>query len=110
MTTPSLTLSISRRAWTKWLAGVVTAGSLVGVLLWPSPDTATLSWPAVPRATGYRVHHGTVSRTYPDMVDVKQATTYVWTGLPSGPHYFAISAYNRAGDGPLSEELSMTIP
>ena len=45
----------------------------------------------------YQVYHGTNGTTYPDVVSVGRATSYTWTGLSSGTHYFTVSAVEFRG-------------
>ena len=67
----------------------------------PSPD---------PSVTGYIVHLGPNSRTYPIEIDVGAATSYSLSGLPPGKtHYIAVTAYDAAGrESSYSNEVSAT--
>jgi hypothetical protein len=80
----------------------------------PPPTTtssATLSWNAVTGTTvsGYKAWYGTV----PDQlqsINVGNVTSYTVNSLTVGrTYYFAVSAYNSAGESPLSNEVSKTI-
>jgi hypothetical protein len=71
----------------------------------PAVGTAALTWIAPTQNTdgsaltdlaGYRVYHGLSSTALTDVVHVT-ATSYSFTGLASGTHYFAVSAVNAAG-------------
>jgi hypothetical protein len=89
----------------------------------PSPSgTATLNWSMPTQNTdgspltnlaGYRIYHGTSATALNDVSTVTDtgATSYQYTALASGTHYFAISAYNSAGaESALSSVGSKTIP
>jgi len=80
-----------------------------------------LSWNAVPEVSGYHIYMGTeegVKSTNADKkVTLTQATygmsvtdvTYGWTGLNNGTtYYFAVSAFNEAGEGKTSMDVSAT--
>lgn len=58
-------------------------------------EQVTLTWPAVPGATGYRVYrNGTLAGTTGEL-------SYVSTGLPGGEaQTFGVSSYNAAGESP----------
>jgi len=69
--------------------------------------TLGLSWDASPGATGYRVHYGSSTGQYTSVRDVGNSTTVTIAGLPDCvPSYFAVSAYNGAGESGLSGEVS----
>lgn len=71
-------------------------------------STATLTWQAVPGATGYAVRYGTTSGSYLTRVDAGTATSLTLTGLTNNQRYFfVISAYNAAGDSLPSNERSV---
>ena len=72
----------------------------------------TVAWDANPPAenvTGYKVHYGTASRTYPTVVDVANVTTLTLELAP-GVYYLNATAYNSAGDSDFPEELVITMP
>ena len=69
----------------------------------------TLSWSAVPGATGYRVKYGTVSATYTSVKSVTTGISTDITGLTNNTtYYFAVAAYNDGDESDLSNELSAT--
>jgi hypothetical protein len=75
---------------------------------------ATLAWdpPAVSTdVTGYMIHYGTVSGTYPQAIDVGNTTSYTVSNLNEGKtYYFAATAYNRSGQRSVySNEVSKVI-
>lgn len=75
----------------------------------PATGTATLSWAAPSQNTdgsaltdlaGYWVFHGVSASDLSEKIRVSGAstTTYSFTQLAAGAHYFAVSAYNSAGE------------
>jgi hypothetical protein len=63
---------------------------------------------------GYRVYYGTASHTYIQSVgagiNAGNATTFTVTGLTTGTYYFAVTAYDAAGnESGFSVEASKTI-
>lgn len=60
-----------------------------------------------PDIAGYRVHYGTESRTYTEVVDVGNVTAAVLSGLEVGPTYHCVlTAYNTLGlESGFSREL-----
>ena len=83
-------------------------------MLCVSGDTVRLAWDANPEAdlAGYKVFKGLASRTYgTPPVTIGKVTTYTFTGLPSGTYYFAVTAYNTAGqESEYSNEVSTPVP
>jgi hypothetical protein len=77
----------------------------------PAP-TVSLAWNANPEPdiAGYKVHFGTQSGTYSDVIDVRGATATALPQMLMGTtYYLAVSAYNTAGqEGPRSAEFSVT--
>ncbi|MFL6604100.1 MAG: putative Ig domain-containing protein [Steroidobacteraceae bacterium] len=86
-----------------------------------SSDTVSLSWQA-PTANadgtalvdlkGYKVHYGSASKSYSDVIQVANPglTTYVVQNLPAGKYYFAVTAYNATGtESALSGEVSTQV-
>ena len=82
--------------------------------------SATLTWTAPTQNTdgsqltnlsGYRIYHGTSASSLTDIRSVAaNSSTYQFTSLGSGSHYFAISAYNAEGtESSLSVVGSKTI-
>lgn len=90
----------------------------------PPADTGTaaISWTAPTQNTdgsaltnlaGFKVYHGTSPSALTDVRTVAGAAalSYNFTALPSGTHYFAVSAYTVAGtEGQLSAVGSKVIP
>ncbi|MEW6102185.1 MAG: SpvB/TcaC N-terminal domain-containing protein [Candidatus Omnitrophota bacterium] len=69
----------------------------------------TLSWSNAITATGYKVKYGTVSGSYPTVINVGNVTTKQITGLTNGiTYYFVVSAYNQGGESANSNEKSAT--
>lgn len=86
-----------------------------------NPSNVTLSWvPPTENADGsvlvdlkgYKVHYGSASKDYSDTIQVTNAglTTYVVQNLAAGKYYFAVTAYNSAGqESSLSPEVSTQV-
>jgi hypothetical protein len=86
-----------------------------------SSDTVTLSWVSPTENAdgtplvdlkGFKVHYGSASQSYSDVVDVANAglTTYVVQNLPAGKYYFAVTAYNSTGqESSFSPEIETQI-
>jgi chitinase len=78
--------------------------------------TVTLRWGASTGATGYRVYYRADSSTLPlsgtgavqgsSPINVGNQTTATISGLdPAHSYYFAVTAYNSAGESPLSNRV-----
>lgn len=68
-----------------------------------------LNWSAVAGADGYKVQQGTASGVFDITLDVVNVISYTVTGLTNDTNYFfVVNAYNIAGDGSNSNELSAT--
>ena len=86
-----------------------------------NPSNVTLSWvpptenadgSALVDLKGYKVHYGSASKDYSDTIQVANAglTTYVVQNLAAGKYYFAVTAYNSAGqESSLSPEVSTQV-
>ena len=60
-----------------------------------------------PDIAGYRLHYGTASKSYTQLIDVKTTTATVSNLTEGTKYYFAVSAYNTAGaESAFSAELS----
>ncbi len=73
---------------------------------------AILSWSSNTESdlAGYRVHYGSTSGSYPNVIDVGLVTSYTVTGLSAGTYYFVLTAYNTAGiESGFSNEVSKVI-
>jgi len=78
----------------------------------PSATTATLAWNPVsdPYLGGYNVHVGTASGLYTRTISVGNVTSCTVDSLTTGTtYYFAVTAYNSAGESPPSNEVSKSI-
>ncbi|MFP4017140.1 MAG: cohesin domain-containing protein, partial [Halanaerobiales bacterium] len=71
-------------------------------------ENVTLDWSNVNNADGYIVKYGTSSGNYTEEVDVASSTAYTVSGLSNITYYFAVSAYNVAGESINSNELNAT--
>lgn len=88
----------------------------------PASGSAALSWTVPTQNTdgtaltdlaGYRVYHGTSAGALTDVVQVSGAssTTYTFTQLAAGTHYFAVASYTSGGvESSMSAVGSKTIP
>ena len=78
-----------------------------------SAQSVTLIWNANPEPdiAGYRLHYGTASQTYTQVIDVGNSTTATLSNLASGSTYFfVVIAYNTTLMGsPPSNEVSATV-
>jgi hypothetical protein len=76
------------------------------------PITLRLAWDPVNDSSvkGYKVHFGTSSRQYDTHQDVGNVTSFVSSVSGGYTWYFAVSAYNAAGDGALSQEIATPSP
>lgn len=76
--------------------------SLIAVLLWTSMAQAeTLLWNAnsEPDLAGYKVYRSTVSQTYgAPVATLGKVTSYDTGTLPVGQTFFALTAYDSAGN------------
>jgi hypothetical protein len=84
-------------------------------------SNVTLSWQAPTQNAdgttlvdlkGYKVHYGPTSKSYSDTIQVSNpgVTTYVVENLIAGKYYFAVTAYNSAGqESSLSPEVSTQV-
>jgi hypothetical protein len=80
-------------------------------LSWDAPTTRADGTPAIDIA-GFRLHYGLTSGTYAFLKTVGSQTSSVVSGLePGRTYYFAITAYDSAGnESRLSDEVALTIP
>lgn len=62
--------------------------------------TLSLSWSANPEAdlAGYKVHYSTTGYPYTSTVDVGNVTSFVLSGLPTGPYFVTVTAYDTSRD------------
>jgi hypothetical protein len=92
---------------------VVTEGNSQSnvTLSWQAP-TENADGSALVDLKGYKVHYGSASKAYSDTIQVANAglTTYVVQNLTAGKYYFAVTAYNSAGqESSLSPEVSTQV-
>ena len=82
---------------------------LVGPLSQAQASTVTLTWDSPSDASGiagYRVHYGTSSGSYSEVINVGNKTTAtVWNLTPGQAYYFVATDYNNLGleSGPSNE-------
>jgi hypothetical protein len=75
-------------------------------------STATLAWNAVTGTTisGYKIYIGEAPKLYTRTITVGSATSSIVNSLTVGrTYYFAVTAYNSAGESAPSNEASKTI-
>ena len=76
-------------------------------------SAAKLTWDAPTNVTGvagFKVYYGTSSKTYPNVDDAGNVTSYTINGLAPGTYYFATTAYDTSGnESGYSNEVSITI-
>jgi hypothetical protein len=92
---------------------VVTEGNSQGnvTLSWQAP-TQNADGSALVDLKGYKVHYGTTSRGYSETIQISNAglMTYVVDNLVAGKYYFAVTAYNSAGqESSLSSEVATQV-
>jgi hypothetical protein len=92
---------------------VVTEGNSQSnvTLSWQAP-TENADGSALVDLKGYKVHYGSASKIYSDTIQVANPglTTYVVQNLNAGKYYFAVTAYNSAGqESSLSPEVSTQV-
>ena len=96
---------------------IVPSESMLGVVDLSDVRTAEngswvmLKWDASSNALGYRLYIGTRSKSYQQVADVGLLTTSIVSHLASNmTYYFAVTAYNSAGESCPSNEVSTRIP
>jgi hypothetical protein len=83
----------------------------------PATGTATLSWTAptknadgspITGLSGYRIYYGTDPNHFTQTIKISGAasTKYVVNGLAAGTYYFAVSAYNTAGQESVKSNIA----
>ncbi len=78
-------------------------------LAWDMPTTYVDGTPLTDLA-GFKVYYGTASGVYPQVVDVRNATSFSSGALGPGTYYFAVTAYDTYGsESEFSNEISTTI-
>ena len=94
---------------------LIGVAALLVLLQGPTPGfagEATLSWDqnTEPDLAGYKIYFGTSSGVYGTPIDAGVQTTYTVTGLAISPYYFAVTAYNTAGnESAFSNEVTKTL-
>lgn len=77
----------------------------------PATSTATLRWNATTgTVSGYKIYVGEAPRLYTRTITVSNVTSSTVNNLTIGRmYYFAVTAYNSAGESSPSNEVSKTI-
>ena len=69
----------------------------------------TLSWNPSEGADGYKLYCGANSKDYAPPIDVGNVTVYILAAVESSVRFFALTAYNKFGESPMSEEAFIPI-
>jgi len=90
-------------------ASAMVAPVLFQTLTWSSPTT-NVDGTALTDLAGFKVHVGTVSRTYTSVFDAGKVNQLTVGPLPAGTYYFAVTSYDSSGnEGPYSNEVSYNL-
>ena len=74
---------------------------------------AEISWDANtdPELSGYKVHYGTVSGSYQNVIDAGKSTIIEFDGLnPGQTYYFAVTACFNSYETEYSDEVIISVP
>lgn len=79
-------------------------------LAWTVP-TQNIDGSALTNLAGYRIYHGTNANTFSEVIEVSGShnTSYVFTKLPRGTHYFAVASFNSSGTESEKSVLGSTV-
>lgn len=106
-----------RRTTGVWIAVAVLAaitGCMLDLSALPVGNgKVALMWDSNPEpdVKGYKLYYGFESGNYVGVKDVGNVTSYTLSGLQNGSEYFfALTAYNDAGESAYSDEISYTVP
>jgi hypothetical protein len=107
----TIAVRLPRRSRNLIIFSMLLAGILLSMLA--HAETVTMAWDQNTESdlAGYRLHYGTVSRSYTQSIDVGNVTQYAISELAAGrTYYFAATAYNAAGsESGYSDEVSHAI-
>ena len=110
---PPQTITIKVGTWCSYAVPVTLSLSPSPTSTTTTPTkSATLTWNAVTSTavSGYKVYVGEAPHLYTRTINVGTATSSTISSLTVGKmYYFAITAYNSAGESPPSTEVSKTI-
>jgi hypothetical protein len=85
----------------------LTVGLLLGVSLPALAGSVDLVWDPSSGATGYKVHAGAATGSYGTPLDVGSSTQTTFSTMADcTATFFAVTAYNAAGDSGYSNEIS----
>ncbi len=81
-------------------------------LQWTAPTT-NADGTTCDDLAGYKIHYGTTSGTYIEVIDVGNVTAYTVESLADGTYYFAATAYDTSGNvsdysNEVSEEIAVS--
>ena len=67
-------------------------------LTWAAP-TENADGSSLTDLAGYRIYHGTTADTFGEIIEItgSNSTSYTFTQLAKGTHYFAIASFNSSG-------------
>jgi len=114
-TYPNIVISVSDGTASQALAAftiTVTQATGTAALTWSLP-TQNTDGSSLTDLAGFKIYHGTSATSLTDIVQLQGATTttYTFSGLVSGTHYFAITSLNSASvESPMTAVASKAIP
>jgi len=73
------------------------AGTSNVTLAWDAPTT-NADGTKLTDLAGYKLYYGAESGVYTKTVDVGDITTFQVKGIPDGPYFFAVTAYDTMGN------------
>ena len=96
------------------LDGIDSVSNVSSSSITSGPGTATLTWDANSEKDieGYKVYYGNSANALNTIIDLKGPSTsprYVVNNLSAGIYYFAVSAYNSAGESGKSSQAAFTV-
>jgi Fibronectin type III domain len=109
--TYTATITIKLATWCTYYVPVTLIISPPGGGGGGATSSATLRWNAATgTVSGYKVYVGEAPRLYTRTITLGNVTSSTVSSLTVGrTYYFAVTAYNSAGQSPLSNEVSTTI-
>ena len=92
--------------------GIIVGGALIIFHNLVQAESVRFKWLANPDAVnGYRIHYGGASGSYNQVFDAGNRTNATVGNLVAGTtYYFALTAYNTAGESDYSNELRYSVP
>jgi hypothetical protein len=95
----SVTAGTQSSALPPFAITVAASSAVSAVTLSWEPPTENADGSPLVDLKGFKVHYGGASRSYSDVIQVANPglSTYVLQNLAAGKYYFAVTAYNSAG-------------